>query len=387
MSYPNVTINVESNNLLRNIAVSDGVGAIVATASVAANKGVIKIVYSLQEAVTKGYTETEEPFLYNLIRNFYQELGGNQKLWVLGVDAEMKMANMVDSTEMEGLVKLLNAAAGEVNLVAIARKPIDGYTGGSNFMDADVQAAVLASLSLCQNQQEKNQPIRLFIEGRVANVLLENNYKPKTASNNFASVVLGNIVFGEGDNKSYIPTVSIALARACKYPAHIKLGSGQNGALAVDQIYIGNTRLEERTDMETLHEAGYLTFQKRAGIAGYYFGVDNMCSNDDFNILARGRIIDKAQRVVAAAYAPYIEDFIRVNADGTINSTNAKHLEDVLSTSILANMGEQISDVDVIIDPEQDIINSSNLQVQVKVLPLGYLTWITVTLGLTTKIS
>lgn len=49
-------------------------------------------------------------------------------------------------------------------------------------------------------------------------------------------------------------------------------------------------------------------------------------------------------------------------------------------------MSEQISGVEVIVPIEQDLINTSKLQVQIKIQPLGYLTWIVVTLGLTKTI-
>ena len=222
--------------------------------------------------------------------------------------------------------------------------------------------------------------MRLFIEGRVVNQNVANAFKPNTANNGFVSVVLG------GTLPDGSAAVALALARACKFAAHVKLGSGQNGALTAGQIYIGSERMEERLDMEQLHDQGFLIFQRRPGAAGYYFGVDNMADNGDFRIMVHGRVIDKAQRVAAAAYLPYIEDYIRIENDGTINETDAKHLEGILDSAIRARMGGQMSNVRVVIDPNQDVINTSTLEIGVQVLPLGYLTWINVTLGLTAQI-
>lgn len=381
MPFPGVSVNVTNGNLLRSIDAPDGIGAIVATAAVAANIGKVVQVFSLQDAEKKGYTLADEPFLHEKIEEFYRELGGNQKLWLMGVAETMTMADVVDSTKVDGLGRLLLAAAGDVTRVAIARKPAAGYDSGAKFLDTDVPAAVLGCLPLCQAQQKKNQPIRILLEGRVANEDVINDFKANEANNGFVGVVLG----GTKDDGS--ASVGVALARACKYPVHVKIGSGQNGALTVGQIYIGTTPIEERLDIENLHDEGFITFQRRPGTAGYYFGRDNMCTTDDYRILVHGGVIDKAQRIAAAAYTPYIEDNVRINADGTINDTDAKHLEDILKASLRSGMDEQISDVDVIIDPVQDIINTSNLEVQVKILPLGYLTWITVTLGLTTELS
>jgi hypothetical protein len=362
--------------------VPDGVGAIVATAAVSDNIGASQVVYSLQDAEMKGYTLVAEPFLHGLIEAYYKEVGGNQRLWIFGTPETMTMTDVVTATNANGLTKLLSAAAGEVTRVAIARKPANGYDAGENFLDADVPGAVTASLPLCQAWQAKNQPVRIFIEGRVnVETASITQFVPKTANNGFVGVVLG------GTAPDGSAAVSVALARACKYPVHVKIGSGQNGALSFGQVYIGDQMIEQRLDMDALHDEGFITFQRRAGTAGYYFGRDNMATSDDYNILVHGGVIDKAQRVVAEAYTPYIEDYVRVNADGTINDTDAKHLEDILTSALRAAMGDQVSGVQVVIATDQNIINTSTLAAQVRVLPLGYLTWITVTLGLTTEIN
>lgn len=381
MPFPGVSIDVQNGNLLRSMNVADSVPGLIATAADAGNLNTVRQVYSLTDAESKGYTEEKEPFLHKLINEFYTELGGNTLLYVLGVAETMTMTDVVTSTNTTGLVKLMNESAGAVNLVAIARKPESGYEAGDKFLDTDVEAAVLASSTLCKSLQGKNTPVRLFIEGRVANEGTANDFSPNTANNGYAAVVLG------GTAPDGSAAVTVALGRACAYAAHIKLGSGQNGALTLSQVYVGTKTYEERADMETLHDAGFLTFMHRSGAAGYYFGVDNMCSSDDYSILVHGRVIDKAQRIVAAAYLPFIEDNIRVQDDGTLNETDTKYLEDVLTQSVRANMGEQISGISVAIDTNQDIINTHTLEVEAAVLPLGYLTWIKVKLGLTTKLS
>lgn len=374
--FPGVSINVESGNLQSQISVLDGVPALVATANTVGLIGTVKAVYSLADAEKQGFTLLAEPFIHGLLTVYYNELGGNQLLYVMGVAETMTMTDMVTVTNANGLIKLLNAQS-SVNLVSVARKPVAGYDDGAAFLDSDVSAAVTASKALCLDRQAKNIPVRLFIEGRVANENVDNAYEPNTATNGFASVVLG------GTTADGSGAVTLALARAVKYGAHVKLGSGQNGALSVQNIYVGTKSIDERLDTATLHDAGFLTFHHRPGTTGYYFGRDNMCATDDFSILVHGRVIDKAQRIAAIAASPYIEHYVRINADGTINNTDAADLESVIKTAIRSKMSDQVSDVKVAIDTNQNIVNDSNLAISVSVLPLGYLTWITITLGLT----
>ena len=376
MGFPGVSIEIQNGNLQSQINVLDSVPALVATANTAGLIGVIKAVYSLSDAESKGYTLAAEPFIHGLLNVYYNELGGSQLLYIMGVAETATMTDVVTSTNASGLVKLLNAQT-SVNLVAIARKPVAGYNAGTAFLDSDVSAAVTASKTLLAARQNLNTPVRLFIEGRVANENTENAYSPNTATNGFASVVLG------GTAADGSAAVTLALARAVKYAAHIKLGSGQNGSLSATNIYIGTKSIDLRTDMATLHDAGFLTFHKRAGISGYFFGRDNMCATDDFTILAHGRVIDKAQRIAAIAASPYIEDYLRLNADGTINDTDASDLENVIKTAIRSKMADQISDVKVVINTNQNLVTSSNLAISVSILPLAYMTWITITLGLT----
>lgn len=376
MPFPGVNVNVGNGNLLRQIAVLDAVPALMVTVNTAALVAALLEVYSLADAESKGFTEAAEPFAHKLLEEYYNELGGKQRLFLFGMDASMTMAEALTASEANGVSKLLRLGLGDINLVAIARKPAQNYNPGTAFLDADVAAAVTASKSVAEAMQVANKPLRLFIEGRVADAGKPNSYKPNEATNGFAGVVLG----GTANDGS--AAVSLALARACKYGAHTKLGSGENGALSASQIYIGTDKLEDRVDMETLHDAGFITFMHRPGSAGYFFGVDNMCSKDDFHILVHGRVIDKVQRIAVEAYQPYVENGIRMEQDGSINATEAADIEAALKAAILAAMSEQISQVEVNVPLDQDVINTSSLSVEVKVMPLGYLSWITVNLGL-----
>jgi len=376
MGFPGVSVNVTNGNLAKEITVLDGVPALMVTMATASLRHVVTTIHNLAEAETAGITEAAEAFAHNLIEEYYNELGGNQQLYVYGLADSMTMATALSAAEANGVTKLLRDTAGKVNLVAIARNAPAGHSGGSAFLDSDVSAAVTACKTVAQAQQAANTPVRFIIEGRVNDATKTNAYEPKTATNGYAAVVLG----GTANNGS--AAVTLALARAVKYGAHVKLGNGENGALTATQIYIGNGEIEKRTDMATLHDAGFLTFHHRQGVSGYYFGRDNMCSTDDYKLLAHGRVVDKAQRVAAEAFLPFVEGEIRMEADGTINATDAKYIEDTLKTAELGALAGQVSGVDVEVPLDQNVITTSTVNVNLKVLPLGYMTWINVSLGL-----
>ena len=382
MGFPGAKITVSNGNLLREITALDAVPCLVATVKEVGNINALRPIYNRQDAEQKGYGKDKEPFMWGLIKEYYQELGGKQLLYIYGTKADKTMESVLDVTSADGLQNALRQSNGAINMVAVARSPEAAYNAGTDFLDTDVAKAVAKAKILAETQQSKNMPLRIFIEGRVANEEATNNYKPKEQANGYAAVVLGGTTKGNGS-----AAVSLALARAVKYPAHVKLGSGQNGALTAENIYIGSKPIEKINEMETLHDAGFLTFHHRTGVAGYFFGVDNMCSDDDFRILVHGRVIDKAQRIASIAFQPFVENFVTLKSNGSINDSEASYIENVIESSLWAGLRGQVSDIAVEVDRSVNLANTSNLPVDIKVLPLGYLTWINIRLGLTATIN
>ncbi|KQT17423.1 hypothetical protein ASG31_08410 [Chryseobacterium sp. Leaf404] len=379
---PSVTANVTNGNLQRQVQITDGVAGIVGTAKVAENIGKVVTVYSLTDAKTKGYTEVAEPHLHRHILEFYNEVGGSMELWILGVEDTMTMESACTSTNVNGVKKLLTVSKGRVNLVGVSRNPAVAYNAGAGFLDQDVAKALITSKIAAEYQQSINRPLRFIIEGRVNDEDVTPIFQPVTAENTFSGVALGGTL---NDGSA---SIGIALGRAVKYPAHVKIGDGLNGVLSVTSAFIGSKQVDEfdPVELNNFTNAGYIHYHIREGVSGYYFSVDKMAGNDDFNILVRGRLIDKAQRIATSTSTPFLESSVRITKEGNINDADAVYLETTIKSQLLSLMAGQISDADVIIPIDQDLINTSTLEMQVKIQPLGYLTWIIVNLGLSKTI-
>lgn len=379
---PSVTANVTNGNLQRQVQITDGVAGIVGTAKVAGNIGKVVTVYSLTDAETKGYTATAEPHLHRHISEFYNEVGGSMELWILGVEDTMTMESACTSNNVSGVKKLLTVSKGRVNLVGVSRNPAGAYNAGAGFLDQDVAKALITSKVLALHQQSINRPVRFIIEGRVNEEDVTPIYQPVTAENTFSGVALG------GTQNDGSASVGIVLGRAVKYGAHVKLGDGLNGVLSVTSAFIGSKPIDEidPVELDNFTNAGYIHYHNREGVSGYYFSVDKMSGNDDFKILVHGRLIDKAQRISTASTTPFLESNVRITNDGKINEADAVYFEQTVKSQLLSQMAGQISNADVIIPTDQDLINTSTLEMQVKIQPLGYLTWIIVNLGLSKTI-
>src|SRR5437868_13854914 len=104
---PGVKISFSNGNLLKAIPNIDGVAAIIGTAQQSANLGKIIIVHTLQEAEAAGITLSNEPFSYRHIKEFYDELGISQELYLLFVVNMVTLAQMLDSNANDIAHKLV----------------------------------------------------------------------------------------------------------------------------------------------------------------------------------------------------------------------------------------------------------------------------------------
>lgn len=379
MSLPKVIITYSNKNLLAAIDAIDGITGIIGTVATVGLQGVPKQVFSLADAEDKGFTVAAEPSFHRHLKEFYDEVGGEQELWVMGTPAAMMMSDMLDNTELNGALKLVKAANGAIRTLGVFRT---GAKTGAVFIDTDVSDAVLAAKTFCETRLAELIPLRVLIEGRVNDETNTTVYEPKTAAVGFAGVVLG----GSANDGS--ASIGTALGRKAKYGAHIKLGKVANGPLALSTAYIGTKPISDIAGLATLHGKGYISFMQHPNKAGYYFGIDRMASTDDFRLLAYGAVIDKAAIIAAAVYVEELESEVDVDpVTGYINEIDIEHLKGVITQQINKNMADQISAVSVFIDPKQDIINTGKLKVKVKVTPKGYTSEIEVELGLNAPLA
>lgn len=377
MSLPKVSVLYSNGNLLQDVDAVDGIAALCGTGSSAGLLGVPKTVYSLQDAEDVGYTEAAEPTMYRHLKEFYSEVAGNQELYIMTVPDTMTMAQMLDNTNAGGAKKLIAAAQGKVRLLGVFHKPAAGYNGGTDFIDSQVPTAITNAKGFAEARLTELVPLRILIEGRVQNeAAVTPLFHPTTSSNGYAGVVLG------GKNPDGSASVGLALGRAVKYGAHIKLGKVANGPLSISKVYIGTKEIKDVAGLAELHGAGYISFMQHPQKAGFYFGIDRMSSTDDYRLLAYGRVVDKAAVIAAAVYVEDLEGEVAVDADGKIATSVLTHLKAKIIQQINVAMADQISGVEVYINPAQNVISTGKLTVQLRIRPFGYTSFIDVDLGL-----
>ncbi len=141
-----------------------------------------------------------------------------------------------------------------------------------------------------------------------------------------------------------------------------------------------------------LDEARFITVTSYPGDEqnGYYICNPNIMSGptSDFNLLQLGRVMDEACRVTNGFFIKQISKAVRVNPrTGRILEIDAKALDSgnnqVIANAIIANGNASPlpNDQYTTVSRVDNILNTQAVSVSVKILPLGYLKEITITMS------
>lgn len=171
------------------------------------------------------------------------------------------------------------------------------------------------------------------------------------------------------------------------------IGRVKDGPVKSQVIWLGN-KPAEASDLDAIHEKGFVTFRLHIGKAGYFFTDDPTATltTDDFRFINRLRVIDKAYRIAFATLTEYILDEVPLNADGTINAIFAKSIEghverelvQLMTTNVELSGDPQDNDdngVVVQMDTTNNVAQDSTINVVLKVRPFGHARFFEVSLG------
>lgn len=145
------------------------------------------------------------------------------------------------------------------------------------------------------------------------------------------------------------------------------------------------------TDLDVMSSKRYLFLRKHVGQSGSYWN-DSFTADkpeSDYGYIENNRTIDKAVRGIYKALLPHLSGPVRVDAStGKISVGTITFLE-TLAEDTLVRMERdgELSGFNVIIDPNQSILGTSKLAVVVKLIPVGVLREIKVSIGFTVKIE
>lgn len=383
MALPNVSILLLNGQLGGLIQFSEGVVGLIGTGVAVSGKIGLsdpRQVFNLDEAKALGITLADNPKAYRQVKEFYDEAGDGAELYIMLVPDTVNQTTMLDVTELNYAVKLLNYAQGRIRLLFSFFAPPVGYTLVTTAgLDADVFTAITKAHALRAAYLTNHTPVAVVVEGR--------SYTGTAASltdlNTLTKPGVGVLVGSTLNDKS--ASVGLLAGRLAKIPVQRKPSRVKDGSLNITEAYVGTATVESHTGLDTMHDKGYIVMRTFAGKAGYFFSGDATAApaTDDYRLLSRCRVMDKASTLAYLTYLDELDDEVIVNTDGTLEIGRVKYLEQKITDQINGTMTAlgEISSVKCTINPAQNILSTNKLVVVLKLTPVGYTSEIEVQLG------
>ena len=142
------------------------------------------------------------------------------------------------------------------------------------------------------------------------------------------------------------------------------------------------------SDLNVIDNLRYIFLVNYTGYAGSYWNKGNtaVSTTSDYNLIPRNRTIDKAIKLLYQALLPIIDNRLYVNADGTLTSLTVKFVQSLCNSTLTQMISSgDLSNADVIVPANQNIIQTNNLTINVRLIPTGFAQLITVNVGFVTN--
>lgn len=387
---PKVTIDYGNGALGQTISSADGLLCLVVCGAVAVGESFTLAkhysIRKLSDVDTLGITAENNPLLYQTVKDFYTEAQEGTQVYIIGYPNTLKMSDVLnkDNPYLRNVIEATNGALrGFVVTSVSAENPTI-----TDALDNDIPAALLNAQNLGEwSRTARYAPVFVILDGLNFNGNVSDLKDLKTHSYYRAAVVIGSITAGAANQ-----SVGLVAGRIASGSVDRNIGRVADGALNVLTMFAGNTSIE-LADTETIYNLSYTTFRTFTGISGYFISDDLMATKetDDYNHLTAVRTIDKAARIAYAVLVQQLLDKVQVKSDGTMLQPVIVSWQQILENAIASNMtasGELSDDggdngVQVYIDPTQDVLATSTINVELRVRPFGYARYINVLLGFT----
>jgi hypothetical protein len=384
-----VNITLANGQLGATLQTNDGITGIVMTGiseTGGYTTGTPILVTSTADITDAGITEANNPFAVKQVQEFYDQAGDGAQLYLMLVPATMTMAQMADNTNANGAKKLLDFAGGKIKVLGLLGDDVAIAAAGgtvtiSHGLNADVYTAAGNMRIMAAAYFASEKPFRCVIGGTsYSGTPGSLTDETSGTTNNRTAILIGDTVSGAS------ACVGLLLGVVSSIPVQRKISRVRSGALTNTAAYLNTALLEDAGgDASIIAGRGYITFTSYPNVSGYFFSGDPMltATTDDYSMLARGRVIDKAHILAYTTFVQEVDDEIPVNADGTLDAGFCKWLSQQIVNQINNTMtaNKEISGVNCFIDPAQNILSTNQLNVVLKVTPVGYATDIEITLG------
>lgn len=260
----------------------------------------------------------------------------------------------------------------------------------------DLENAPLSTLFAPKVTKVSSLPKNLAVSyDRVSVVIAQAGIDPSSS----AAAETGAALFKEtGDTgnkaKASVSCLGLALGMLSRASVHQSISWVKQFPSGISIPAFGDGTLVRSVDKATLEQldaARYLFLTPIVGIAGSYWNDShNMTeATSDYNAIERVRTMDKAVRGIRTYLTPELGGNVYIDPDtGKLQPYTIEHLETTANIALeeMEKAGE-LSGYQAKIDPEQDVLSSSSLEVIIKNVPVGVVRRMKVKIGYVKKLD
>lgn len=414
-NYPDVKFTLGQGGLGRTAPNTDGICGMVttgvattATATTSAlplNTSVklLSVIDAESYGLSDAYDATNKVLVYYHISEFFR-INPNGILWLRIVAQTQTLTNLTNKAVTNNALQLLIDANGEINTLAINRNPLDTYTPTlSGGLDADVLSAVQNAQALADAEFVNHRPLYIIIEGRSFNGSAAAATDLRASAPAAPNV---SVCIGQDFSKVGTSSIDVIKASACigtmlgavsKAAVHENIGWVQNFDLS-DSTHFKQVSLSSfnqigtytDTDLAALYDKGYVFVRRYVGNTGAYFcGQHTSVSvTSDYAYGMNIRTINKAIKAVYLELLPRLNSPLLLDSAGkmapeTLGGFRAAALRGLDNLSREGN----ISDREVYLDPNQNVLAANKVNVRIRIIPVGFAEGIEVNIGFTASLA
>ena len=349
--------------------------------------------------ITPEYDVENKVLVYERLHRFFIH---NPSITVhfMPVAQGVTLTQMADK-DSNYLAKLLRDKTGEIVQACISLNPSDAYEPViENGLDSDVVSAIYKAQELSDHEWNKDRYCELFVEGRSFSGTASAVTDLRKLINDCpdVSVVIGadfNVSSKDDLFKGYAAVEDFA---AMVSKAAVSQNAGEviedfNLTSAVNQVFLipglsSGKKVTDYsdTDLDTLNDKGYIFATPVSGTAGMYFNDTHTCTSitSDYAYVENNRTIKKAIKLAKTALTPRIKGRLYVDeTTGRLSAETVKDLETTTKVSLdpMVAQADISGGVDAYIDPEQNVLTTSEFTVQLTFIPVAIGRMITLQVG------
>lgn len=387
-----ITFKRQQGGLGRTLEGSDHISGLIVYGEQAVAK---TLLLSVEDLALQNITTENNPVLHYHASEFFR-INEGAKLYVQAVEnsdgaySEVKvMQNFSEGNirqiavcDFKTAVSSLSASVAKLNQIA------------TELGNACTPLSVLLSLKITTSDMVSLPDLHTLNAERVSVVLGQDGggrgaYLAQTS----ASVSCIGAVLGAVSKANVHESIGWVEKQNLVSTAYAKALTGDTQkALELDvPAFCDGSKLGDYTpaQIQAIHDKGYIFLTKYTGATGTYFNDSFTATSltSDYAYIEFNRVIGKAIRGINVVLLPKVSGPVYINPEsGKVDLSTVKSLE-ALTDDVLSQMKKdgELSGYEVSINPDQQVLRTSNLEIVVKLVPVGTLREILVKIGLTLK--